>query len=65
MKLSNLLVPKDAQVSQPKKKVPTAFEVKRAACKTYEELVELGYEEGFEHPEGWADHVWHQRHHRS
>ena len=61
MKLSMLNVPADAQISPPKKKEPTAFERKRAACQTYEELVQLGYDEGMAHPEGWADHVWHGR----
>ena len=62
MKLSNLLIPRDASTKPPKKKAPTPFEIKRAACQTYEELVELGYAEGMEHPEGWATHVWEQRH---
>lgn len=61
MKLNILAVPKDAHVSQPKKKVPTEFERKRAACRTYDELVELGYAEGMEFPEGWAEHVMYQR----
>ena len=38
-------------------KQPTLFEQKRAAATTYEELVELGYDEGMEHPEVWATHV--------
>ena len=65
MKLSNLAIPSDAQRGAPKKKQKTPFEIKRAACKTYDELVDLGYEMGFDSPEGWADHVMAQRRHMS
>lgn len=39
----------------PKKKTP--FQRKRAAATTYEELVELGYDEEMDFPESWAEHV--------
>jgi len=62
MLMSGLTIPKDVQIRPDKpKKPPTEFERKRAAATTYEELVRLGYEEGFEFPEGWAEHVIQQR----
>ena len=39
----------------PKKLTP--FERKRAAAITYEDLVELGYNEDMDFPESWAEYV--------
>jgi hypothetical protein len=61
MKLSNLAIPSDAQRGAPKKKVKTLFEQQRAACKTYEDLVKLGYARNMNCPEAWAEHVLAQR----
>lgn len=65
MKLSMLTIPGDARTHPPKRKEPTPFERKRAACHTYEELVDLGYAEGMSCPEGWAEHVIAQRERRA
>ena len=35
----------------------TPFERKRSAATTYEELVDLGYNQGMDFPENWAEHV--------
>ena len=61
MKLNYLKIPKDAQTHKEIKKQKTVFEIKRAAAKTYTELVALGYEEEMEFPEAWAEHVLEQR----
>ena len=50
-----------AGVEKPSEKVLTPFERKRAAATTYEQLVALGYEEGMEFPEAWAERVWYAR----
>lgn len=39
----------------------TAFELKRAGAKTYEELVQVGIDANMHFPEGWAEHVMNQR----
>jgi hypothetical protein len=64
MKLSQLAIPKDVQRHAPRKKEPTPFEIRRAACKTHQDLVDMGYAEGMAHPEAWADHVWTMRRHK-
>lgn len=57
-----LHIPRDVEVPKDRiRKEPTPFERKRAAATTYEELVRLGYEEGMDYPEGWAEHVLYQR----
>lgn len=45
---------------EPKKRTP--FEEKRANARTLQELIELGYEEGMEYPEAWAQRVHNARH---
>jgi hypothetical protein len=39
------------------KRKKTQFEQRRAAATTYEELVDLGYDEGMKFPEAWAEYV--------
>ena len=55
MSLKNLRISDDTEMSS--KKEATPFEQRRAAATTYEELVALGYEEGMDWPEEWAERV--------
>lgn len=55
MSLKHLKLPDDVERVTPKTLTP--FQRKRKEAKTYEELVYLGYAEGFNNPEEWADRV--------
>ena len=55
MSLKALHLSDDIEMSSNKEGTP--FEQKRKAATTYEELVALGYEEGMDWPEEWAERV--------
>ena len=59
MSLKHLTLPSDVEKEEERapKKPLTPFEQRRAAATSYNDLVQLGYDEGMLHPESWAEHV--------